>query len=454
MKTILITIPNGAVSQGFLRTEFLPTLMQGGVRAVLVVPPYREAYYKKEFAGRANIVVEPAPMHRYKTFEDLANRFLRQSIPSITIRNRQWHALYSHTGLKRFLTFAGTRALWVMGHSCIWRQFLRFIYSLTPTAFMPLVDAYKPDLVFVTTSYDRMDLGLMKAARRRGVRTVGMTKSWDSITSKCFFALWPDHLLVQNELLKNEAAQYGDMGRERITVCGMPQFDFYYREDMREARESTLASVGLPAHARYVLFGGEGLDLFPGECEVLDLVARGMQDDPELSALTLVYRAHPNYEWCQGAGNHPNVVVDFPGKRIEDTAGGWEFEQDDVRHLVSTILHAEVLVTMASTLVLEAALFDRPAVGIATDGAVQKPFYLSAERYYHTDHYRAVVKTGALAVARTPQAILDAIKKYLRNPAQDKEGRERLAKEQTVFLDGKSAARVADILLKEVGLSV
>ena len=178
MKTILITIPSAPLSQGFLRTDFLEHLLHGDVRVVLIVPEYRKAYYEQEFRGRERIVVEAAPEPPYKRFEDMVDRFLRQSIPTRTIANRQRHALATSTGIVRYVRFCGVRALWILGHLRAWREFLRFLYRFSPhRAYAPLLKRFTPDLVFVTTLFEPMDLGLIKAARRRGIAVVGMPKS-------------------------------------------------------------------------------------------------------------------------------------------------------------------------------------------------------------------------------------------------------------------------------------
>lgn len=449
-KKILITIPNGAVSHGFLRTSFLSTLLGNNVDVVLIVPPYRKEYYEKEFDGNPSVQVQGAPIHRYKRFEDFANRFLRQSIPSRTIRNRQWHAFHVGSGFSRYITFAFTRSLWLLGHIRTWRYALRFCYSFTPcAAYMPLIDTYKPDVVFVTTLYDRMDLGLMKAAKKRHIPIVAMTKSWDSITSKCFMAVHPDRLLVQNEVLAEDAVIYADMRRSDITVCGVPQFDFYFKENILWPRDVFLQKVGLSSAARYVLFGGEGLDLFPGECEVLRMTATMMQNDSRLKDLTLLYRPHPNYEWCEDATREcPNIVIGTAATRIENTAGGWEFELDDIRFLVNSIYHADMLVTMASTLVIEAALFNRPLIGIAFDGMQKRRFYASVERFYHTNHFANIVKTKGIRVARGADELHEAIVTYVKDPSLDTGGRKEIQKQQVPFVDGNAGPRVAHTILR------
>jgi hypothetical protein len=456
MRTIIVTIPSAPLSQGFLRTDFLDSLSQENIRVVLLVPPFKKGYYEIQFKDRQGIVVEAAPYDHHKSFEDLAHRVLRQSIPSATIYNRQMHAFYSKRGLARWVWFFSTRALWLLGHIRLWREFLRFAYSFSPyAAYLPLIDRYRPDLVFATTLFDRMDLGLMKAARKRGVRVAGMPKSWDSLTSKCFTPVKPDVMLVQNEIAKREACAYSDMPETRLRIVGIPQFDFYFKESLIEQRDVFLKHIGVPAGKRYVLFTGGGLALFPDECEVLSAVAERMERDASYKDITLVYRPHPNYGWCiDVAASSKQIVVASSHKKVHDTSGGWEFEHDDLRYLLNSIYHADVVLHMASTIAIEVALMDRPMIGIASDGHQQKPFYLSSERYYHTSHFSPLTRSGGMRVARTIDDIMEGIESYRRNPSLDSEGRARIVKEEVVYVDGKAAHRIANELRDILNLSV
>lgn len=412
---------------------------------MLLVPPFKKEYYTNQFSKRSNVVIEAAPMHRYKRVEDIVHRLLRQSIPSTTIYNRQMHALYGPKSVFRKVpSFIGTRILWILGHSRLWREFLRFLYSFSPyAAYLPLIDQYKPDLIFVTTLFDRMDLGLMKAARKRRVKTVGMPKSWDSITSKCFMPIKPSVMLAQNEIIKGEAIRFGDMPSESICVVGIPQFDFYFKS-MIVPRDEFLRTIGVPEGGKYILFTGGGLDLFPDECEVLGGIVKQMEKDPAYAGYSLVYRPHPNYGWCEGvASSSKRVIVASSYKRIRETASGWEFEQDDIRYLLNSLHHADVVLHMASTIAIETAVLDRPMVGIACDGATQKPFYRSSERYYSTDHYAVLARSGGMKIARTEEKIMESISLYLHDQSLDKKGRERIVKDELVYTDGKSGERIA-----------
>ena len=68
-----------------------------------------------------------------------------------------------------------------------------------------MFEKYKPDVVFATNVYGEEDVLLMKSASIHGVKTIGMVLSWDNNTSKHLMRVVPNVLLVQNEIIKDEA---------------------------------------------------------------------------------------------------------------------------------------------------------------------------------------------------------------------------------------------------------
>ena len=96
---------------------------------------------------------------------------------------------------------------------------------------------------------------------------------------------------------------------------------------------------------------------------------------------------------------------------------------DDRRHLANTLAHSDVVVNVASTIAIEAAMCDTPIVNIGFDGATRRPFLDSAARYYRYTHYRPLVEARAVRVAKSPEDMLELIRRYLERPDLDREGR-------------------------------
>ena len=112
--------------------------------------------------------------------------------------------------------------------------------------------------------------------------------------------------------------------------------------------------------------------------------------------------------------------------------------------------HSDVIVNVASTIAIEAAIFDTPVVNVAFDGEVDGPPELSARRYYRFTHYVNITRHNAVRVAWSPDELIEHVGRTSAIPALDRDGRRRVALEQCQFLDGRSAERVAGFVLEEL----
>ena len=109
-----------------------------------------------------------------------------------------------------------------------------------------------------------------------------------------------------------------------------------------------------------------------------------------------------------------------------------------------------MIVQVVSTIAIEAAIFDTPVVNVSFDGRAEVPFVRSARRYAEFTHWDNIRENGAIRDAATPDDMIAHVRTYLDDPALDREARQRVAKDQCQFLDGKAAERVARFVSDEV----
>jgi len=167
----------------------------------------------------------------------------------------------------------------------------------------------------------------------------------------------------------------------------------------------------------------------------------------------LLIRVHPRDDLAayRRFEQRPHVIVEKPfrtGRLAEGSAV--DPTGDDRRHLANTLVHSDVVVNVASTIAIEAAICDTPVVNIGFDGAEPRPFLDSAARYYRYTHYRPLVENRAVRVASTPDEMVSHVARYLDQPDLDRTGRARAVEEQCYRADGRSAERVADFVLREL----
>ena len=138
------------------------------------------------------------------------------------------------------------------------------------------------------------------------------------------------------------------------------------------------------------------------------------------------------------------LAIDVP-----ENAG--DFLQADIAagdaHLADLLYNSDVVIAFASTLAIDAAVFNKPIVFIGFDGD-KRPYWQGLRRYYDYDHQSSMLKTGGVKLAKNMEELIAFTKQYLNNPQLDEAGRKKIIQERCWKLDGKSGARLAEVILQ------
>jgi hypothetical protein len=307
------------------------------------------------------------------------------------------------------------------------------------------------DLILLgSPGYAAQDALLLHAAVRRRIPVAAAVLSWDNLSSKGFMNPQPDRLLVWSDHMRREAIELNEMPPERITVTGAPHYDIYASASRFGSRAENLRSLGLNPECRLIFYGTNHAGFFPDEIEVVKRVVRWVQEDSLGVPCQLWIRLHPQAV----AGPYKvliaqyrdlvseRVKVEFPP--VQDSRLPWDLPEGDLEHLVRLLRDADVVINTASTLAIDAAIFDRPVICIAYDPAGGLPYDRSVRRYYGYTHMSHVVRAGAVQLAGSPDELRHKIVAYLERPDLDRMGRRRIVEQQFGQIDGRSAVCIVD----------
>jgi hypothetical protein len=301
------------------------------------------------------------------------------------------------------------------------------------------------DLVVSTLPHAHEEAPPAIVARHLGIPAAAWVNSWDNLTSKPAYFTGYDHYFVWSERVRSELLRYyPEAASGTVDVTGVPHFDWYRQEPMLMPREELFAAHGFDPRRPLVLYGAATPHLAPTEHLVVQRLASDLGETAQL-----LVRTHPGDDGGRFQGLP--VALQIPGQRGKGRLGGYCPTVEENRELVSTIHHADVVVNLASTLTLDAALCDRPVVNIAFDLLPQRSLSRAADKYYtHYDHYRTVVDQGAVRLARSPEELIAHIAAYLRDPGLDRDGRRRVADLWCGPSDGSAGRRLAAALLSRI----
>jgi CDP-glycerol glycerophosphotransferase (TagB/SpsB family) len=122
----------------------------------------------------------------------------------------------------------------------------------------------------------------------------------------------------------------------------------------------------------------------------------------------------------------------------------------------SMMAHADVFLTVYSTMVVEAALHDRPIVSVCIDAprgwGYTRRFYLrkyslALSRIGDWPTHDRFRRSGAGRVVFDRDELAQAVATYLREPERDQEARRAFVHREVTFTDGTAGRRTAHILL-------
>jgi hypothetical protein len=457
---LLWTVPNGSSAGNVLRSGVLARVLDHvrNLRVVLVSPLVADPAFTGEFA-HPRVGFERLRAHVPSGLEGrllgvVQARYLEaRSTETIRIKLAAGHAgtVLRFRRVKAILS----RALSPRPDGGRWYDVSDRLVADPDAA--RLFDRHRPTLVAVSTpGLIFAEIPVLRTARRRGVRAMAVDLSWDNLTNKLFPIRRVDRLAVWNRTMKREAQELHGYGGGEIDVVGPPQFDRYFNGEPRSSRAEFCRRAGLDPARRILTLTTIPAEAYPRHDVVIDRLLDAMRSGAIAAPCDLLVRVHPRddlraYDCYAGT---PRVVVEKPFRESARAGDGHSVDvtAENTRHLADTLYHSDVVLNVASTIAIEASIFDTPVVNIAfdQDHAEARPFLASPLRYYSYTHYQQIVRAGAVRIAKSAGEMVDLVNAYLADPSRDAEGRRRVVAEQCEFTDGRSAERLAEVIAAEL----
>lgn len=423
MKTIFITVGEPVVARNIIRTRFFPALkgrLLADDRVVLIVETKQKGGYA-DLADGERVVVESLEMPRASRYEKALAFVARNAFSTGTndVMQRRAYAL-GESSIPPFLK----RTLGVvLGSSRTFQDVIRFLeLRIVPSREVAnLFDRYKPTLVFSTVIVNTaVDVPIVREAKRRNIRVLGMVRSWDNLTSFGFLRFLPDMFLAQNEYIKDMTARLHGMSPARISVVGLPHYDLYKDSSLVLPRESFLAQYGIAPDKKLLVYAAVGDFLFRREAEMADVLERIIAGGSLKYPAAVVYRTHPSFPM-------PIEKIRALAHVIPDDASQKAKGYDAFTHLINLLAHADVVVTAGSTMMIDAIAMGKPAITCTFDGVSGDSYWFSVARFHDRfTHIVELLKEGGVRLAHSEEELISAINRYLENPSADAVGQKQV----------------------------
>jgi len=456
---VLLSVPNGGSAGNVLRTGLVQRLLDTdpSVQVVLVSPLVNDPAFVREFDhGRVRLEVLPA--HRPAGLESRLMSLIQAGYidsgvtESVRIRRAEAVAKRSIRWIRAKRLLAAALA------PSIVRKESRYDLSdrvVSHPEAERLFDRYHPALLVASSpGLIFSEVPLLRTAARKGVRTVAVDPSWDNFTNKLLPVRRVHRLIVWNELMKQQATDLHGYRPEEVLIAGAPQWDLYFRGRPGATRATFFSRIGADPTRKLVTLTTTPRALYAHHDHVLRVMIHAMAAPRWRHAAQILVRLHPrdeieHYREFEGT---PHVIIEKPFRSTVPAGDGLavDITAENQQHLADTLRHSDVIVNVASTIAVEAAIFDTPVVNVSFDGETPCEWTRSARRYYRFTHYVNVTRHDAVRVAEQPEDLVELIGRYLDDPSRDREGRRRIVIEQVQFLDGRSAERVGTFVAEEL----
>ena len=125
--------------------------------------------------------------------------------------------------------------------------------------------------------------------------------------------------------------------------------------------------------------------------------------------------------------------------------------RDDVVQVANMLRHADVVITPASTITLEAAIFDRPTIV-----PIFHPYQPERASVYFNSvvlgkHFGRIEQLDLVPIIRRDEDFAPAINRCLQDPDWYKTQRAQLVHDYVHFTDGRSVERLAKLIQQLAG---
>lgn len=316
-----------------------------------------------------------------------------------------------------------------------------------------ILEEYKIDAVFVPSFDVREDMILMNVAKNLDIPVICFVHSWDNLPSRGSLLVEPDILLVWNNIMMQQAQSLHNIPKEKIRVVGIPQYDTYRYKTPLSSRKEFMQNKNIEKYEKVITYTCSAERVFSDEDVFLSHLIKLTQQKAFGNAV-LIIRLHPTErieQYMKQFQGLKAVIIDVPDSLFAATyTHTSHISQSGIENFVNIMKHSDVVINLASTVTIDAAVFDTPVVNIAYNINLPSNAWNSAEKWYDSTHYGNIVKTGGVRIAHSEEELIRYVQDYLQDPSRDKEGRQRLVKEQCYKIDGKASDRIISVIQEVV----
>jgi len=293
---------------------------------------------------------------------------------------------YIHPKLQKLFGWSFARFLLKTG---LCGMVLHLVEVLTPAPGLIIrhLMEFKPDMVVVSPvnlRYSSADLEYLKAAVQLKIPTILPMTSWDNITAKGLYHIWPDRFLLWNFVQVEQIFEHQGVSSERVRIIGATTMDQWCPSPLPTSRRNFCQTHNLRQEDPIIsYFGGSSLATWGDESHFVDELRKVLDrsGDERLRKTQIIVRPHPRYYQKYEKIVLRDVHIVPQGKFAWNQK---EFSQI----FYDTIYHSAAIVGVNTSAMLDVIVIDRPVISILE----KQHDHTQADTY----HFPELIKSGAI----------------------------------------------------------
>jgi hypothetical protein len=388
---------------------------------------------------------------RAGTSNRINNEAVDSYVRQVTVESSNWRRLLLPLGLLGVAILRRSKAAR--------RRLVSLQTRFSPDLYSDLFENLPPDLVVASTPGWRQDCYLLREAARRKIKTAAAIVGWDNPSSYSLPGSPVDWITCWSQIQEQELVLGSDWTPDRVNVGGIPSYDGYFRREWLIPCESYFALHGLDPARKLVSYACSFISFAPNLVNAQTL-ANLISADALSQPAQLLIRLHPNHYqnnplYRKEADQMRQMAQEMPHIHIVEPVplGGdlGYYSGEDMPEKTSMMAYSDVFTTVYSTMVVEAAIHDRPIISVCIDtpGGWKTPrkFSLPLSKIGSWPTHQRFRLSGAGRVVSSELTLKEALNYYLDNPGADQDKRSAFIQRECTFTDGSAGHRTGEFFL-------
>ena len=294
---------------------------------------------------------------------------------------------------------------------------------------------FNPDFIINLHQRAPITTPVILAAQELKIKNSTVIFSWDNVP-KGRLICRSETYFVWSQLMKDQLCLlYKEIKPTAVFVVGSPQFEFYKREEFKLTKEDFFKQNNLNINKKTICFSGDDVMTSPFDQFYLADLCESLANFSAAEMPQIIFRRCPvdfSDRFDKVLEKYKDLItVINPDWKVEKESDKNSFSlvypaYNDLKLLVNTCLHSDLVINLGSTMAHDFAVYDKPCLYLNYNPKEDKSW--SVEKIYKYEHFKSMKNLDAVGWVNDKSEFYPLLKKVLENPNS-------ISKDRTLWLE-------------------